>query len=124
MWVPYNPNPYGRYTGDCVIRAIACATNSSWKDVKLALSMKASSLGDMDNSTYVWGNVMIDLGWHPRLVLDSCINCHTVRDFARKFPYGIYILMSDSHAVCVRNGDYYDTWDSGDIHPIIYFEEG
>ena len=34
MWVQCNPNPLGRQAGDCVVRAIAIATNSSWRDTR------------------------------------------------------------------------------------------
>lgn len=26
-FIPYNPNPYGTFTGDCAIRAVAKATD-------------------------------------------------------------------------------------------------
>ena len=37
MWVRCNPNPLGKETGDCVIRAIAVATNQSWREAYWAL---------------------------------------------------------------------------------------
>ena len=30
MWVKCNPNPLGKAAGDCVVRAIAIATQQSW----------------------------------------------------------------------------------------------
>jgi hypothetical protein len=30
------------------------------------------------------------------------------------FPKGAYIIGTGSHAVCVLDGDYFDSWDSGD----------
>ena len=32
-FVKVNPNPYGRVTGDCVIRAITIAQDRSWDDI-------------------------------------------------------------------------------------------
>ena len=32
MWIKCNPNPLGKQTGDCVVRAIAIATGQSWRD--------------------------------------------------------------------------------------------
>lgn len=32
MWIRCNPNPLGKETGDCVIRAIAIATDQSWRE--------------------------------------------------------------------------------------------
>ena len=33
MWIKCNPNPLGKATGDCVVRAIAIATAQSWRTV-------------------------------------------------------------------------------------------
>ena len=38
-------------------------------------------------------------------------------------PYGRYILATGEHVVAIENGDYYDTWDSGDEIPIYYWKE-
>ena len=32
MWIEYNPNPVGRYVGDCAVRAISLALNMPWDD--------------------------------------------------------------------------------------------
>jgi len=37
MWIRCNPNPLGRQTGDCVIRAIAIATDQA---VQMAQQLK------------------------------------------------------------------------------------
>ena len=31
MWIRCNPNPLGKQTSDCVVRAIAIATDASWR---------------------------------------------------------------------------------------------
>lgn len=123
MFIHFNPNPKGRYTGDCVVRAISLVTNSDWKDVYLALSMKGYELGDLPNANHVWVKVMIDLGWRPYFLIDDCPICKTVRDFCDIYPYGTYLLASGTHAVAVRNGNYYDAWDSGNVIPIYYFRK-
>lgn len=38
---------------------------------------------------------------------------YTVRDFCREHPYGTYLLALGTHVVAVKNGNYYDIWDSG-----------
>lgn len=121
MWIHYNPNPLGKSVGDCVLRAMTFVTDSTWKDIYLAISMKGVELGDLPNALHVWGKVMIDLGWTPRMLLDDCPRCKTVRDFCYEYPYGTYLLTGDSHAVAVKDGNYYDDWDSGDVVPIYYF---
>ena len=38
----------------------------------------------------------------------------TVGEFATTHPYGVYVLLMRNHAVTLRNGEYWDSWDSGD----------
>lgn len=38
MFVPYNPNPRGINTGDCVIRAICKAMDKTWEKVYTELT--------------------------------------------------------------------------------------
>lgn len=54
-------------------------------------------------------------------LINQCPNCITVADFAHDHPKGIYILGPTEHAVVVMNGDWYDTWDSGNAIPTYYF---
>ena len=46
-----------------------------------------------------------------------------VRALAMAFdhPKGIYVVATGSHVVAVVNGDYYDSWDSGDEIVAYYF---
>ena len=44
-------------------------------------------------------------------------------DFAAEHPDGTYILALATHVVCVRDGDWLDTWDSGDETPLYYWEK-
>ena len=37
----------------------------------------------------------------------------TVNEFAMSHPYGTYILHVRQHQVTVKNGEYWDSWDSG-----------
>lgn len=48
-YVNYNANPKNRKTGDCVIRAIARATNQSWETVYAALCELGAKMKDMSN---------------------------------------------------------------------------
>jgi len=55
------------------------------------------------------------------MVPDRNSACYTVSDFAKAHPNGTYILAMPSHVVCVKDGNWYDTWDSGMEVPIYYF---
>jgi hypothetical protein len=47
----------------------------------------------------------------------------TVREFARRYPKGTYIIGTGTHAVAVCGGDWIDAWDSGDETPTYFFRK-
>lgn len=122
MFVKSNPNPNGNRVGDCVIRAISIATGKNWEQVYIDLAIKGFVMGDMPSSNSVWGAYLRDEGYTRYTVPNTCPDCYTVRDFASENPIGTYILGTGTHAVAVKEGDYYDAFDSGDEHPIYYWE--
>ena len=73
---------------------------------------------DVDNSC---GTLLEQFGFKLAKIIDQCPNCYTVSDFAYDHPLGDYILGPKEHAVAVINGNWYDTWDSGDMVPTYYF---
>ena len=77
---------------------------------------------DMPSANRVWGQFLKDKGFRKVQIPDVCPECYTVREFCRDNPRGIYVLGTGEHVVCVRNGDYFDSWDSGMEIPIYYFE--
>ena len=122
MWIRLNPNPRKKHVGDCVIRAIAIATNQSWLDVYDELFLYGREEYDMMASNNVWGLMLYDMGFDPFILPDACPECVTVREFTRMFPVGTYIVGTGSHAVAVIDGNYYDTWDSGNAVPAYFFK--
>lgn len=122
MWVRVNPNPLHRRVGDCVVRAISLATGRSWRDVYADLCRVGYRFSDMPSSNEVWGRYLYDMGLEPYDLPEACPECVTVRDFARLHPHGVYIIGTGNHAVAVIDGDYMDTFDSGDMVPAYFFE--
>lgn len=122
MWIKANANPADRIVGDCVIRAIAVATGKPWQEVYDELYAVGRISFDMMSSNEVWGLYLYRLGYEPFLLPESCPECITVRDFARMFPRGRYIVGTGNHAVAIVNGNYIDTWDSGKLSPSYYFK--
>ena len=122
MWIRLNPNPRKKHVGDCVIRAIAIATNQSWLDVYDELFLYGREEYDMMSSNATWGLMLYDMGFDPFILPDACPECVTVREFTRMFPVGTYIVGTGSHAVAVIDGNYYDTWDSGNAVPAYFFK--
>ena len=117
MFICVNPNPNGMFVEDCVVRAIAIATNRSWDDVYVHICLQGWIVKNMPSVNSVWGRYLNSIGFEKLYLADQCPNCYTVRDFCRDNPYGIFILATGSHVICVIDGDYYDAWDSGDEVP-------
>lgn len=119
-YCPYNPNPHGHRAGDCTVRAICKATGKSWEAVYATLTAYGFMRCDMPSANHVWGAYLKSQGFVRRFVDDSK-GLYTVEDFCRDNPRGTYILAIDGHVVCVVDGKYYDSWDSGQEIPIYYW---
>jgi len=119
MWKYYNPNPKKQIVGDCVIRAVSLALGESWQDVYSDIAIKGFILADMPSSDAVWTSYIRGKGFKVKPLPDTCPACYTLRDFCADHPTGTYIVKCSEHVVTVVDGDYYDTWDSGD--QVAYF---
>ena len=120
-----NPNPRKRKVGDCVIRALSIGLDQPWDDIYYQLSGYGYDAKDMMSSNAVWDEMLRDYGFSRRVVQDRCKNgCYTIHDFCRDNRTGLYVLGTGSHVVTVKNGDYFDTWDSGDEVPMYFYERG
>ena len=122
MYVYYNPNPIGLSVGDCVIRAISCALNQSWIKTYTDLLAQGLSMFDMPSANRVWGQFLKTKGFKKFQIPDFCPDCYTIRDFCYDNPYGIFVVGTGEHVVCVIDGHYFDSWDSGNEVPIYYFK--
>ena len=121
-WVTYNPNPiYGNRVGDCTVRAISKALGQDWETTYAGLSAYGFMRGDMPNANHVWGSYLKSKGFRQYIVDDYT---YTVDDFCVDNPVGTYILAIDGHVVCVVDGKFYDTWDSGGEIPLYYWKRG
>ena len=123
MFIYYNPNPQNKLVGDCVIRAICKLMNRDWEDVYIDIALQGFIMHDMPTANHVWGAYLKDNHFIQTLLPNSCPDCYTVRDFCTDFPIGSYLLAIGNHVVAVKDGDYFDTWDSGDEMPIYYWQK-
>lgn len=123
MYIESNKNPLNKRVGDCVIRAISTTENTDWDDTFLDLMLKSFEMKDIPSSNYVWSAFLKDLGYSRYVIPNTCPNCYTIRDFANENPVGTFILATGTHVVAVVDGNYIDTWDSGNEIPIYYFEK-
>ncbi len=120
MWRYFQPNPRELNVGDCTVRAICAVTGMGWHAAHKALCDLARDMGDMPSADRVWWALLERLGFTRRRMIDRCPDCYTVRDFCRDHPHGVFVLGPHEHAVAVIDGDYYDSWDSGDAVPTYY----
>ena len=121
MWIFANPNPKKKNVPDCVIRAICIALNYSWERVHEELSDLSRRECSVTCDDHVWGKYLYQHGFSPFLMDEHCPVCVTVDIFTKLYPKGIYIIGTGSHAVAVIDGDYYDSFDSGDLVPSFFW---
>lgn len=123
-WKFYNPNPSKNRVGDCTVRAISKAMGQDWEQTYAGLSAYGYMMRDMPSANNVWGKYLKRNGFCRYVVDDKDQECYTVQDFCADYPKGTYILAIDGHVVCVVDGYYYDSWDSGEEEPIYYWTKG
>lgn len=122
MFCEYNPNPRKRSVGDCTVRAISKALGQDWYTTYIGTALEGFLLYNMPDANEIWGAYLRRKGFARHIIADTCPDCYTVADFAADHPEGIYILALSGHVVCVCDGDWYDTWDSGGEIPLYYWE--
>ena len=103
------------------MRAITIALNKRLIDVYDELCELGRQEYNMPSADAVWGKYLYQKGFEPFLLPDKCPQCLTVKMFCVMYPHGIYIIGTGSHAVAVIDGDYYDSWDSGDEIPSFFW---
>ena len=121
MWMRCNPNPMRKEVPDCVVRALTIALDQKWTDIYDDLCRLGRTEYNMPSADAVWGKYLYYHGFEPFLLPQSCPQCLTIRMFCYYFPKGTYIIGTGSHAVAVIDGDYYDSWDSGDEIPSFFW---
>ena len=123
MYVYYNPNPEKNHVGDCVVRALTVALDDTWDNAFIRLMVKAYEQKDMPSSTSVWGSLLTEDGFKAYMAIRPCETCLKVKTFATLHPKGLYILATGSHVVALKDGNYMDSWDSGDETVVYYFSK-
>jgi hypothetical protein len=122
-WIPFNANPAGRQVGDCTIRAISKATEKPWEDTYSEIAVQGLMMRDMPSANAVWGAYLRSQGFKRHIIPNTCPDCYTLNDFCEDHPEGMYIVALQNHVVAVNDGNYFDTWDSGEEMPLYYFSK-
>lgn len=123
MWIRTNPNPCRSEEPDCVVRAICLATDQTWDEVHWDLCMMSHAMCTMPSVNWLWGMYLNKCGFEKFLLPESCPECINVKAFCKRYPRGTYVIGTGSHAVCVRDGNYMDLWDSGEETPTYFYRK-
>ena len=121
MYVPYNANPKHNRVRDCTVRAIALATDTDWDTAYIALTVHGFRMKDMPDSDVVWWDFLETHGFRHHAVQSVCPDCQTVAEFCRKHQDGVYVIATQNHVLTAVNGDWLDTWNSGDEVVLHYW---
>ena len=129
MFIYYNMNPDKKKTIDCVIRGVSFVTNQDWETVFMHIAVECIMYHDMPEANYIWAGYLRRLGFTKHLIPDTCPLCYTVKDFCIDHTVGTYLLVivnyeSGGHVVAVKDGNYFDIWDSGNEIPTYYWTKG
>lgn len=122
-FVFFNNNPSNLRVGDCAVRAVSKAIGEDWAGSYIGLCAEGLAFKDMPSANYVWGMYLKKNGFEEHMISSVCPDCITVAQFAKAHPRGTYVLACQNHVVAVINGDYYDSWDSGNEIVLYYYEK-
>ena len=105
MYQYYNANAVNRFTDDCVIRSISCATNKSWDYVYDYLSDIAQYEGTLfDKKDFVIN--YLDKTYKRLNGIHGLVG-----EVSAMFPNSTLLITMNGHIVCSKNGIIYDTFD-------------
>ncbi len=111
MFKEYNAHPKGLKVDDCVVRAIATATNKDYLECRRELNRAKRDLG---YTSYKDTEFLYEyLAGYPRLIFKPVKGEPRIKgsDFTKLHPKGKYILKMAGHITTCINGVIYDTWN-------------
>lgn len=111
----HNPNPSGKEVGDCVYRALCVVTGKDWMTVYDELANIGRELYCPPNYSDCYEEYLRRNGFKYHGISNKKgTKRPTVESFTKDHKVGVYFLRVANHAVGIRDGLYYDIWESGD----------
>jgi len=111
MFKEYNAHSKGKLVGDCVVRAIATATNTDYMECRRDLNRKKREWGftDYKETKFLYKY----LENYLRLIIKIGPEKKRVKghQFTEIYPKGTYILKMRKHITVCIDGVILDTWD-------------
>ena len=103
--------------GDCQIRAFCRALDIDWVtafDLTIPICRELQTYTIFDSDLGKTQAAMESLGFtYTGVSNGKGTKRPTIESFAKAHPQGTYIVKVSHHVVCVKDGYFYDTWDSG-----------
>lgn len=111
----YNANPKGKYTCDCVARAVCTALNEPYETVIREMVEMSIKTGYEYTDPKCIDKYLQSKGWtkmkQPRKANNTK---YTGKEFHKVFKGVCVANIGGHHIVCIKGGKVYDTWDSTD----------
>ena len=110
----YNVNPFEKFGGDCVVRAIALMTNDSWAGTIHKLTDLGIQKGFVLNDKHVYIDYLKKKGFiemnEPR---DDYNRKMSLADFLDNNPNvtDFVAIVGSHHVTAVKNGRVHDIWN-------------
>lgn len=111
MYKEFNAHPKGLNTSDCVVRAIATATNADYMECRRELNQKKRDWGftSYKDTKFLYKY----LEGYPRLIFKAVKGEPRLKGtgFTELHPLGTYIIKMAGHITVCIDGVILDTWD-------------
>ena len=110
-----NLNPKGKFDGDCVIRAIALATNQAWEQTVRDLTELGIKKGLVCNDKKLYPLYLKEKRFIECKEPRDCFNYKmSVKDWLKGEKLDDIIIVANvgsHHITCIKNGSVHDIWN-------------
>lgn len=113
MYKYLNLNPLKRSEEDCVIRAIALATDRSYAEIYDKLYYVSRLLDLPYNCVCSYSFLLGEVFGFSRVYVPESI---TIGDFAQANTDGVYLVRAKGHLTCIIDGVIYDIFNCSDMY--------
>lgn len=121
-----NLNPKDKYTGDCVIRAVALILNQSWEQTMREMLEVSVETGYMINCPECEEEYLKVKGFvkckEPRKIDNTKLSVREFIDWC--IADNIIAKVGSHHLTAIKNGKVHDTWDCSKNTMHTYFKKG
>lgn len=108
-----NPKEW-KSEGDCVVRAISKASNTSWDEVYWDLCLLGRKKCRMPNSKKLYEAYLKEQGWEKhKMPRHEDGTRYTVEELINELPKKTLIISVANHLTCCQQGTLIDTWNCG-----------